>query len=166
MDFADSISKFLNYFGRWRERDEMMAEVERAVGREQIAAGGEPLAAGGDQSPNLSVSQSPSALTKREYLLASQQGERLLQQGRAAEAERVFRGLWARLEVGAAYGKQEAGFDHTTTLARLGRCLEAQGQPAAAAEQYRSALALAATLEQTQNVRQQTESFMLTWPMF
>ena len=43
------------------------------------------------------------ALTKTEYLLASRQGETLLQQGRAAEAERVFRALLARLEAGAAY---------------------------------------------------------------
>src|SRR5690606_39093023 len=100
-----------------------------------------------------STPQSPSALTKREYLLASQQGQRLLQQGRAAEAERVFRGLLARLEAGAAY---EAGYDQTLIMRNIGLSLSAQGRPAAAAEQYRAALALAATLEQDKDVKRQT----------
>lgn len=175
VDFSARISRFLDYFGRWREQDEMMGEVEGRVGSGQLAVSSGQSAVGSDQSsvtsdqsPNLSVSQSPvsqspvstphspSPLTKREYLLASQQGQRLRQQGRAAEAERVFRGLLARLEVGAAY---EAGYDQTTTLAQLGRCLRAQGRPAAAVEHYRSALALVATLEQDQDVKRQTGAY-------
>lgn len=140
--FAAYINRFLDYFGRWRERDEVMGEVERAVSSEQLAVSSE-------QSP-VSSPQSPSALTQREFLLASQQGERLRQQGRAAEAERVFQGLLAGLEV---------GYERMYIIDQVGRCLEAQGRPAAAAEQYRSALTLAATLEQTQQVKRQTSIY-------
>ncbi|MEW6031068.1 MAG: tetratricopeptide repeat protein [Chloroflexota bacterium] len=129
--FADSINKFLNNFGRWRERDEVAAEVDRYTGT-QVNRDGK--------------------LTKREYLLESGRGERLLQQGRAGEAEKVFRALLSRLEVGTAYDKQESLFDQTTTLARLGRCLGAQGRPSQAADFYRRAIALAEGLEQTKEI--------------
>ena len=66
-----------------------------------------------------------------------QRGEVLQQQGHAAEAERLFRDLLSRLEAGAAY---DTAYDHAYTLWDLGRCLEAQGQPAQAIEWHRKAL--------------------------
>jgi tetratricopeptide (TPR) repeat protein len=61
----------------------------------------------------------------------------LLQAGRAAEAEALFRELLGRLEAGAAY---EATYDRGCTLMRLGRCLTAQGRPAQAVGWHRRAL--------------------------
>ncbi len=116
VDFATRIAKFLDNFGRWRERDAMMARIANSGLR---IANGE-------------------GLTKAEYMLLSQQGETLWQQGRAAEAEKVFHGLLARLEGEAAY---DADYDRAMTLIRLGRCLAAQGRPAQAIEFHRRALA-------------------------
>lgn len=101
VDFADRIARFLDVFGRRRERDILQAKIER------LEIGG---AAG---------------LTKAEFLRLSGHGEALLQSGRAAQAEQVFRDLLARLAAGAAY---DAAYDHALTLFWLGRCLEAQGK--------------------------------------
>jgi len=116
VDFADSIARFLDVFGRWRERDAMMARI---AGLQVVSAEG---------------------VTKAEYLLLSRQGETLLQQGRAVEAERLFRRLLAKMEAGMAYSGDEAAYDHAMTLFRLGRCLAAQGRPARAIEYHRRAL--------------------------
>ena len=62
-----------------------------------------------------------SAVPNSEFLMHTQQGERLLQMGRAGEAERVFRDLLARLG-------EEPSYRTGATLARLGRCLRAQGR--------------------------------------
>jgi tetratricopeptide (TPR) repeat protein len=116
-DFSVRIARFLDVFGRWREREAMMERVGRlGIGKLGDGAG----------------------LSRAEYLLLSRQGEALWQAGRAAEAEGVFRELLARLEAGAAY---EAAYDHAMTLWRMGRCLEAQGQRAQAVEWHRRALA-------------------------
>jgi tetratricopeptide (TPR) repeat protein len=114
--FADSIARFLDVFGRWRERDVMMANVKRQTSSVITETGG---------------------ITQAEFLLLSRQGDTLRQQGRAAEAEGLFRDLLGRLEAGAAY---DAAYDHAMTLARLGRCLAAQGRPAQAMEWHRRAL--------------------------
>lgn len=131
VDFAASINRFLNAFGRWRERDEVDAEVNRYTSTQGNKDG---------------------KITKREYLLESGRGERLWQQGRAAEAEKVFRALLARLEVDADYDTRYA---QTLVLAYLGRCLGAQGRPSQAADFYRRAIALAETLEQDKDTRSQ-----------
>ena len=121
------------YFGRWRERD----EVNKEVGSLKLDVG-----SGG--------------ITKAEYLRETQRGQVLLQQGRAGEAERVFRALLARLEKGAVY---DSRYDQTLVLGYLGRCLKAQGKPSLAAEHYRAALKLAETLEQDKNVRHQISMY-------
>jgi len=118
VEFATSIAMFLDVFGRWRERDAMMEKISNL--KSQIS--------------------SEEGLTKAEYLMLSQQGEALWQQGRAAEAERVFRGLLERLEAGAAYGGDEAAYDHAMALFSLGRCLEARGRPTLAIEYHQRAL--------------------------
>lgn len=83
-----------------------------------------------------------SAITKSEYLLLTRQGETLLSQGRAAQAEGVSRDLLARLEAGAAYDNPtELAYDIATTQMRIGRCRAAQGQPTDAIAWHRRALA-------------------------
>jgi hypothetical protein len=62
VDFADSINLFLNLFGRWRERDEVMGWVERAVTRNGVTRNSEKI-------------------TKAEFLMESGRGERLRQLG-------------------------------------------------------------------------------------
>ncbi len=136
VDFAERINRFLDYFGRWRERDEVNALVAKS------------------QIPKSQSQQGK--LTKAEFLLESQRGEVLLQQGRAREAEGVFRALLARLEAGAEY---EAGYDRTLTLHQLGRCLRAQGKPTAAADYYRAAFKAAEALEQDKDVRRQMGAY-------
>jgi len=142
-DFADSIAKFLDIFGRWSERDAMMGEVEKAI-REQGAGSREKTIRQSEIN-----NQQSNAVTQAEYLMATQQGERLLQQGRAVQAERVFRDLLARLG-------DEPSYKRATTLAFLGRCLEAQGKQSAAAEMQRQHLATLAQLEQTVDIKRQT----------
>jgi tetratricopeptide (TPR) repeat protein len=110
---ARTIAHFLNQFGRWRERDAMLKQVEKL----QI--------------------KSEKGITHAEYLWLSQQGEVLRQQGRAAEAERLFRDLLARLEQGAAY---DAAYDHALVLQYVGHCVAAQGRPAQAIEWDKRAL--------------------------
>jgi tetratricopeptide (TPR) repeat protein len=115
VDFATRIARFLDNFGRWRERDALLAKI----------------------SVLQSLISSDKGITKAEYLMLDQRGDALLQAGRAAQAERVFRELLERLEVGAAY---DTAYDHAMTLWRLGRCLAAQGRPAQAIEWQRQAL--------------------------
>ena len=118
--FADRIASFLDIFGRRRERDAMLAQVKQWA-REQMA---KPLTGEGK-------------LTKAEFLLLRRQGETLLQQGRATEAEQLFLQLLQRLEAGTAY---DAAYDQAATHMHLGRCQAAQGQPAKAIAWHREAL--------------------------
>ncbi len=118
VDFADRIALFLDNFGRWRERDALVEKI----------------------SALQSLVSSDKGITKAEFLMLSQRGEALLQAGRAAQAEGVFRELLERLEAETAYTGDEATYHHALTLMRLGRCLEAQGRPAQAIEWQRRAL--------------------------
>ena len=140
VEFAGSIVKFLNNFGRWRERDALLEKVHRY---QAVVNSGQ------------SAGSSGQLLTKAEFLIASRRGETLWSQGRAAEAEKVFRSLLARMEAGA---DDETGYDRCLTFGRLGRSLKAQGQPEAAAETYREALAAAEKLAQTKDVRGMTSN--------
>lgn len=131
VDFANSINRFLDYFGRWRERDKVASLVEST-------------------SNQLSVTtDQPGKMTKREFLLESGRGEILWQQGRAAEAERVFRALLSRLEGNTA----EFGYEIAVALQYLGRCLRAQGYPLQAADFYRRVVMFAGKLEQTNDIK-------------
>jgi tetratricopeptide (TPR) repeat protein len=127
VDFADSIIRFLNNFSRWRERDEIVAEVEKATRSKQ-------------KTENAGV------ITQSEYLLESGRGERLLQQGRARQAEMLFRTLLQRLE---SDDGNASLYNQTAVLSWLGRCLSVQGQFSVAAEHYQRALMLAGTLDRT-----------------
>ncbi len=117
VQFADRLSRFLNAFGRWRERDALQGRVQALQSR---LTGDGPL-------------------TKAGFTMLVKEGEALLAQGRAGDAERIFRTLLARLEAGTAYG--DTTYDQGLTLLWLGRCLESQGKPAAAVPVHRQALA-------------------------
>ncbi len=82
------------------------------------------------------------SITKAEFLLLDRQGDTLWQQGRAQQAEGLFRELLARLEAGADYENQAAlYYDIAMTQMRIGRCLEAQGRPLQAIEWHQKAIA-------------------------
>ncbi len=125
VDFADSIAMFLDVFGRWRERDAMMEQINKAA----------------KQQSNKSAKQQSNksqGLTKAAFLLQSQRGDTLLQQGRAGEAERVFRDLLARIEAGAAY---DAAYDQALAFRNIGLAVASQGRPAQAISFHERALA-------------------------
>ena len=155
--FADSINKFLDVFGRWRERDEVAAEVERAVER-GLGNGDQGLGDGGHAgkpqspipSPQSLVPSPQSPITQSQFLLESGRGKRLLQAGRAGEAVGVFRALLVRLDAGAAF---DVGYNRMLTLYNTGLSLANQGRLVAAAAQYRAALAAAEKLAQSNDVR-------------
>ena len=65
-------------------------------------------------------------ITQREYLIESGRGDRLLQQGHASEAEKVFRALLARLEGNADHDMR---FEQASVLHDIGLCLGLQGRP-------------------------------------
>ncbi|RJP47155.1 MAG: CHAT domain-containing protein [Anaerolineaceae bacterium] len=129
--FAECINKFLDYFGRWRERDEIAAEVDKYT-RTQVNTDGK--------------------ITQREFLMESGRGERLLQQGRAGEAEKVFRALQARLDGGSDF---DSKYEQTTLLSRIGLCLANQGKMNSSTDQYKASIVLAKSLEQTETVKRQ-----------
>ncbi|MCL4251296.1 MAG: tetratricopeptide repeat protein [Anaerolineae bacterium] len=99
--FANILAHFLgNIFGRRRESEALRRELDR-------------------------LPQTDGALTQADFLRLSGQGEALMQSGRLAEAERVFRDLLARLEGDANY---DTTYDRGLTLARLGRCLSGRNR--------------------------------------
>ncbi len=79
VDFADRIELFLNFFGRWRERDALLNKIRTAV--DSLAHDG--------------------PLTKAQFIVASRRGEVLWQQGRAAEARSGVS------EVASTYGRRD-----------------------------------------------------------
>ena len=120
-DFANRlIERLLQIFGRWRERDAMVVHVQQWA-----------------KEHKAKTMSGEGKLAKAEYLLLSRQGETLLQQGRAAEAEEIFLRLLQHLETGADY---DAAYDQAVTHMLLGRCLKAQGQPAKSIAWQREAL--------------------------
>ncbi|TKJ36587.1 hypothetical protein CEE37_15010 [candidate division LCP-89 bacterium B3_LCP] len=114
VNFATCIEFFLNAFGRWRERDRMMERVATTFNTKEA-----------------------DILTQAEFMLLSQQGETLWQQGRALEAEKIFRNLLKRLETNTAY---DSAYDHARTLWSLGRCFTSQGKPGEATDWHKRAL--------------------------
>jgi len=117
--FATSIAKFLDNFGRWREREEMMRKVESQ------------MANGKWQKAN------DTGLTKAEFMMMSQQGNALLQQGQAAKAERFFKAMLAKMEAGVAY---DADYDFALMYRRMGQAVAAQGRPQQAVAWQRRAV--------------------------
>jgi tetratricopeptide (TPR) repeat protein len=113
VNFAARLDRFLDAFGRWRERGEIAAEVEKYTSKQGNKNG---------------------KITKREYLLESGRGERLWQQGRAGDAEQIFRALLKRLEGDAEY---DTRYDQISTFRDIGHCLRNQGQSSKAVEEFR-----------------------------
>lgn len=153
VNFATYIAKFLDNFGRWRERDALMKEVsdQFAISSKQFGRG----EAGGEQTEANETGDAPPAspkLSKAEFMLLDRQGDTLLQQGRAAQAEALFRQLLARLQAEADY---DAAYDIAMTQMSLGRCLAAQGRPSQAIPFHQQAIDGFATLsEKNKNAKQ------------
>jgi tetratricopeptide (TPR) repeat protein len=148
--FATSIAKFLNAFGRWSERDAMMGEVEKAIRDQGLVNQGSGIPQSAIRNQQSKMAGGPSStVTQSEFLMLSNQGDRLWQMGRAGEAEQVFRALLARLG-------EEPSYERAQTFGRLGRCLESQGRQGAAAEMYQAELAALTPLEQSKDVKRQT----------
>ncbi|NEP18672.1 MAG: tetratricopeptide repeat protein, partial [Leptolyngbya sp. SIO4C1] len=82
------------------------------------------------------------------YLARSNQGEALFSAGRLAEAAQVSE------EILAALGETPS-YERCLTLGRLGRCFQAQGQAAQAANCYRQGLAVAVQLAQSDGVKRE-----------
>ncbi len=121
-DLVDSIARFLNYFGLWRERDELRRRVNEAVA---------------------AVARTGGALTQAEYLRESGVGEDEFRRGNLPAASARFTALCARIEALPADAPLGPGsYQHCATLHRLARCLRAGGQPGAAEAQLRRALAV------------------------
>ena len=120
---ADSIIKFLSFFGLGRERDELRRRVDQAVARMGTQEG--------------------DALTWAEYLNESGLGEDEFGKGNLQSAYARFTKLLAGIEAqreGAALGR--GSYEHCVTLSMLARCLGAGGQAAAAEGQLCEALAV------------------------
>ena len=128
-ELSTCIARFLYVFGRWSERDAMQAQVERA------------LAA---TCPPSSVS-----LSRAELVTLVQREQRLLQSGRATEAEGICCELLSKMGDTPSY-------ERATILVDLGRSLGDQGKPLLAAKTYRETLAVPAQLDQSPDVKQKT----------
>jgi tetratricopeptide (TPR) repeat protein len=122
-EMVDSISRFLGVFGLLRERAELQALMER-------------VAASGD-----------GALTWAEYLRETNAGEAEYASGDIRSAYTRFSAQLLRIEAqpaGAPLG--QGSYEHCQTLHRLARCLRVGGQPAAAEDGLRTALAIVEAL--------------------
>jgi tetratricopeptide (TPR) repeat protein len=131
---ATQIARFLDYFGLFRELDEMRRRVGEAV----TAKGMKKI--GG--------------LTYGEYVRESGLGEDDFQRGKIGAAYNRFTMLLAHIEAlpeGAPLGP--GSYEHSLTLTRLARCINNSGQPAAAEGYLRKALTVVEAL-----LRQQPES--------
>jgi tetratricopeptide (TPR) repeat protein len=135
-DMADSIAKFLTFFGLLRELDELRRRLGEAVAEKRTHESGE--------------------LTYAEYLRESGLGEDELQRGDIRAAYTRFTTLLARIEAlpeGVPLGR--GSYEHSVTLARLARCLQDSGQPAAAEGYLRKALTMIEALLNQQPENQQ-----------
>ncbi|NUM64822.1 tetratricopeptide repeat protein [candidate division KSB1 bacterium] len=121
VDFAYRIAKFLDGFGRWRERDFMMKTIEQ-LANEQMKG----------------VATDEGKLSRTEYLMMLNQGDALLQQGFAANAEQAFHKLLKWLE--SSITTSETAYYRATTYAKLGRCLGIQGRAIDAIEWHIKAI--------------------------
>jgi tetratricopeptide (TPR) repeat protein len=129
VDMADKIGRFLTHFGLYRE----LQRVHQCVA--EAFATGKPSIAG--------------TLTQAEYLHESSLGEEEVRKGHQKSARSRFQRLLARIESqpeGKPHGS--GSFEHGNTLGRLGQCLLAEGNYAAAEQMFRRAIALSEDLIQ------------------
>jgi tetratricopeptide (TPR) repeat protein len=129
VEFADRINRFLDNFGRWRERDEVATLVDKYT-RTQVNTDGK--------------------ITKREYMVEGGRWQRLLQQGRAKDAEVVIKNLIKRLES----SDDDWDFEILTAMIDLSRSQQYQGHSNESAKTLRSSLIITERLEQTVTVKQ------------
>lgn len=125
VDFVDKVNKFLGHFGL--RQDQQMLTGKLAQTMDNLV---------GEEG------------SQTWYLARINQGESLYEAGHHAEAVKVFESIMAGLGDAPRY-------EQCVTIARLGRCLEAQGQTAQAAACHQQGLAVAAQLEQSEGVKRQ-----------
>ncbi len=133
VDFADNIARFLDLFGRWRERDALLKQLDQ-LAETLISEGGFP---------------------REEFLILTRRGQVLWQQGRVLEAQRLFESLLEKLRGPESYGGIKAEYDEAATMMWLGRCLAVQSRHIQAIELHRRALAVFKRLGATNNTAHQ-----------
>jgi len=117
----ECIARFLNYFGLWRERDELRRRVDQVVAAAGQRTGG--------------------ALMQAEFLRKIGVGEDEFRRGNLQVACARFTALCERIEALPAGTPLGPGsYQHCLTLYWLARCLQAGGQPSAAETLLRRAL--------------------------
>jgi tetratricopeptide (TPR) repeat protein len=122
-NMANSITKFLNHFGLWRERDKIRQQIAEAV--------------------TSAVTQAGERLTLEEYLRENDLGEDEMEKGDLGSAYIRFTSLLERIEVqpeGTKLGRDS--YSHCLTLGWLARCLRKDGKITEAKERLHDALAI------------------------
>jgi tetratricopeptide (TPR) repeat protein len=119
--FANSVNSFLKDFGLRRESEALIAKVQAATSE---------------------------VGSRSWYLLELNRGDRLLSEGRIAEAEKVLRTVLDGLG-------EEPSFERAATLVEAGRCFRQGGRPAVAARMYQEAISVLDQLDQTDSVKRQ-----------
>ncbi|MDM8516009.1 tetratricopeptide repeat protein [Desulfobacterales bacterium HSG16] len=112
MELGICLERFLEDLGRLQERDGIVKNLEKLNSRKE-------------------------KLSNAEFLMQIRKGEALLQEGRAADAEKVFQRLLESFEAGADY---DGEYDYGMALVGSGRCLTAQGLHTRAIERHRDAI--------------------------
>jgi len=128
-DFATSINRFLNYFGRLRESDDVNEMMSKAMKE---------------------LKPKKEGITEGQYMMEDGRIDELLSKGQGGLAEQAARGLLERLET----ADFDASYGRLITMAKIGRSLEVQGKNKAASDQFIAATDYARTLEQKKNVKE------------
>ncbi len=128
-DFAGSINRFLDFFGRLRERDDVNKILRNAVEK---------------QNP-----QDYGPIIEAQNLMDAERIDVLLSKGQAEQAEQAARALLKELEA----VDFDASYHQFITIVKIGRSLKAQGKNKSALEQYSTAMDYARTLEQSEVLR-------------
>jgi tetratricopeptide (TPR) repeat protein len=121
VDFVDRVNKFLYFFGMERDRSfltKRLSQLFSLVGSDNW------------------------------YLIRSNQGDLLFQNGRYSNAAQVFEEILQGLSL-------EPSFDRISTLIYMGRCFRFQGQLTAAIQYLQEGLNLSYQLDQSQEIKRQ-----------
>jgi tetratricopeptide (TPR) repeat protein len=121
VEFVTRINKFLDFFGLQRDREFLTNRLDRLIG----VVG-----------------------SNNWFMVLANQGDRLFQAGRYADAAAVCNEILKGLG-------SEPSFERVRTLGILGRCLRFQGQLTAAARYLQEGLNLSMLLEPSENVKKQ-----------
>lgn len=139
VELAEILARFLDFFGRWRERATLLQQMGQAL----AAASPAPLT-----TATLATSD---GLPYATYLHESTRGDEEYQRGQLAAATARFTRLLARITALSAGTPPGPGsHEHVLTLIRLARCQEAAGYAAEAERLLHQAREVSASLCQQQ----------------